>query len=370
MSDEMLTDYFRTQAEKASEPAPGRPSRRRSRPRQRSRRRLLIRLALAGGLSMALLAGAVAGGGYLAVNHLVSGIHRIPGIIALDAKVQKAVPAWGGGLTVLLTASHTEPASRGGSGVDGSSTSPENPSGLIMLLHLNANHHGGAIVSIPANAVVHIPGHGRQELWNTLKIGGPSLLIETVEYFTRVRISHYSVIDLAGASQIVGAMGGVEVDVPYTTTSMGFTFPAGLDLINAANVHAYISQPAVSEIGRELLQQNFLRAVLDKLASQHMLSHIATDYAVLHAIASALSVDSDFSNSELESLALRLGSLKGHDGVFVDAPTVNGSPTSGGTAPVRLSTRLSDQLWWAVRHDSVAEFAHRHPSLMTPIDPG
>jgi len=365
MSDELLTEYFRQQADEAAEPMPGRSSRSR-----RRRRKLVVRLALIASLSLVVGAIAVVGGGYLVVNHLVGSIHRIPGIVALDAKDQPLVPArYGRSMTVLLTGSETEPAVRGGSGIDHSSQAPEELSGLIALVHLNASGRGGAVVSIPADALVRIPGHGRTELWNALTIGGPSLLIETVERVTHVRVDHYSVLDFSGVDQLIGALNGVDVDVPYTVTSDGFTFNAGTDLLTSADVLAYVRQPGVSEIGRELLQQNLVRAILDKLANQHLLSHFGTDWAVLHALASVLSVDSNFSNSQLESLALRLGNLKGRDGTFVTAPTKNGSPQSGGTSPVVLS-RLAQQLWSAIRHDSVAVFAARHPFTVTPVDPG
>ena len=42
------------------------------------------------------------------------------------------------------------------------------------------------------------PGHGTAQLWQALKYGGPSLLIETVEDLTNVRIDHYSVIKFGG----------------------------------------------------------------------------------------------------------------------------------------------------------------------------
>jgi LCP family protein required for cell wall assembly len=364
MSEEQLTDYFRRQADEASEPVPGQPSRR----QRRRRRKLLIRLSVAAAVSMVLLAVAVFGGGYLVVNHLASSIHRIHGIAALDAKNQPR--AYGGGMTVLLTGSAMEPASVGGNGIDGSSTAGEMASGLIALVHLNASQRAGSVVSIPANAVVYVPGYGRRELWDALTLGGPSLLIETVERLTDVRINHYSVLDFDGVSRVIDALGGVTVDVPYTTVSMGFTFPAGQNYLDGANVLPYVRQPAVSEIGREFLQQNLIRAILDKLAIRHLLSHFSTDYSVLDALASVLSVDSNFTNSGLESLALQLGSLKGRDGTFVHAPTVGGSSYFGGTLPVQLDRRLSQQLWSAIRNDSVAAFARRYPFTVTPIDPG
>jgi LCP family protein required for cell wall assembly len=359
MSETSTQDFFVQQAREARGPQPHRP---------RKKKHRLRRIIIAAGLSVVLLAGLAVGGAYFAVNHVLSGIHRIQGITALDAANQPVMPlATRRSMTVLLTGSEAEPSVVGGTGADGSSQAPEDASGLIALVHLDANQAGGAVVSIPANAVVPIPGHGRQELWDALTLGGPSLLIETVEDLTNVRINHYSVVDFPGVVQVISALRGVNVDVPYTTTSDGYTFTRGIDHLNAADVLPYVRQPDVSEIGRELLQQNLIRTMLDKIAHQHMFS--ATDWAVLNAMAGALSVDSNFTNGELEHLALRLGYLSSGDGTFVTAPT-NGSAQLGGTSPVHLNPRISRLLWYAIRHDEVAAFARRFPFTVTPTDPG
>ena len=73
------------------------------------------------------------------------------------------------------------------------------PSGLIALVHIDANRKAGAFVSIPANAVVRVPGHGMMPISQSLRLGGPSLLIATVERVTGVRIDHYSVVDDAAS---------------------------------------------------------------------------------------------------------------------------------------------------------------------------
>jgi len=360
MSDTPMQDFIAQQSAAARVWKP----RRQRGPRHRRLKRIIVAVAT----SLVVLIGGIAGAGYLFVNHLLSGIHRIPNIAALDAAHQPVMPATTRrSMTTLLVGSAVLPAVRHGGGPLGSSQAPEDMTGLIALVHLNASKHGGAVVSIPPDAVVQVPGFGQLELWQTLKFGGPSLLIRTVEKLTNVRIDHYSVLDFAGVDNVIGAMNGVNVDVPYTVSSDGYSFPAGVDHLNSADVLPYVRQPAVSEIGRELLEQNLIRAMLDKIASQHL---ITTDYRVVRALDGALSVDSNFSNSQLGSLALRLQDLRGRDGVFVTAPTINGSPVSGGTGPVYLNERISAKLWQAIRHDAVAAFARRYPFTVTPGDPG
>jgi LCP family protein required for cell wall assembly len=350
MSDTSETDFFVRQDERAGFPDPIQPYRRSSRRTRRARR--YRRIAIAAVVSALALTGTVIGVGHLLVNQLAGGVHRIRGITALDAANKPTLPAaTRDSMTVLLT----------GSGRPGAT-------GLIELLHLNAGSASGAVISIPANAYVKVPDHGRTEIGNVIGIGGPSLLIETIERLTHVPIDHYSVLNFAGLPRLVQAMGGVDVDVPYTTTSFGVTFRAGIDELNGADVLPYLRQPAVSEVGREELQENLVRTIMDKIASRHMFSHVMTDYRVLRALTSAVSVDSNFTNSELESLAMRLGEMRGADPVFVDAPT-NGSPLTGQDSRLMLDRRLAAELWSAIRKDAVAAFAREHPALVTPSAP-
>jgi LCP family protein required for cell wall assembly len=347
MSDTSVQDFYTKQAMEARGPEPQGPS-----PR-RKRRKRLKRIAIASGASLAVLAGGLVGGSYLFVNHAVSSVTRIP-VVALDAKNQPAVMIRGA-MTILLTDTQAEL----GANVD---------TGVIELLHLNANQRSGAVVSIPANALVSVPGHGKMVIGDTLRVGGPSLMIETIERLTDVRINHFTEIDFASLPEVVSALNGVDVDVPYTTTSMGYTFHAGINDLNTADALAYARQPAVSEIGREQLQENLLRAILEKIASHRFFA--ATNWRLLDAVVNAVSVDSSLSNSQLESLALRLRHLRGQAGTFVDAQALHGSPTSGDDQPVHLNTSLDRKLWRAIRADSVADFARRYPFTVTPGAPG
>jgi LCP family protein required for cell wall assembly len=347
MSDALIHDNSTSSDQSGGESGAGRGN----------RKKRIRRIVLAFAAAVIVLIAAVAGGGYLFVNHMLSRIHRIPNIAALDAAHQPVMPrATRNSMTVLLTGSTVEAGTTG------------RISGLIALVHLNASGRRGAVVSLPPNAVVSVPGHGRKDLWRALTLGGPSLLIRTVERLTDVRIDHYSELSFAGTQQVVAALGGVTVNVPYARTTLGHTFREGVNHLSSDDVLAYVTQPNISETGRVLLQQNLIRAILDKIAHQHLFSSLTTDYRVLNAVTGALSVDSDFTNSQLESLALRLGHLSAGAGTFVSAPVIG--TANVGTRSVHLNRTISGKLWYAVRHDSVAAFARQYPSTLTPGAPG
>ena len=351
MSDTSTEDFFTRQAEEARGPEPAGP------PKRKKRR--LRRILLASSLSLVLLVGLVAGAGYAYVTHLASSVHRIH-VAALTAPDQPREAH--GAMNVLLTDTGLIPHAN-------------TQTGFIELLHLNASQHGGAVISFPANTIVSVPGRGRMELGQTQAVGGPSLMIRTLERLTHVRIDHYSAIDFDGLTNVIRAMHGVNVDVPYTTTSFGWTFRRGINHLSGAkrgivsDVLAYVKQPAVSEVGRMQLQENLFRAILRKIASRHFFERGMANFKVLNAVVHAVDVDSNFSDSGLEHLALRLGDLEGRNGVSIDVPTT-GSPRTGDKQPVFLIHRLSSKLWRAIRHDSVAQFAQRYPFTVTPNAPG
>jgi LCP family protein required for cell wall assembly len=308
-----------------------------------------LRIALVSLASFVVFLGAVAVGGYAYVNHLAGSIQRIPvKIVKLDSASQPA-----GAMTVLITGAINGAVSMGAPG----------SSGLIMLLHINAGDRGGGVVSIPPQALVHVPGHGRSEINNALAYGGASLLVQTVEQLTHVQINHYARINFANVVNVVNAVGGVDVTLPEATTSMGTTFHAGVNhLLGTAALH-YARQTSLTEEGRVLRQQNLTRAILDKIASKHLLTNPVTAYHVSRALVAMLTLDSDFTNSQVMKLAANLDHLGRGAGTFVTAPTY----TASGGGP--LNSYISNQLWTAIRHDSIAAFARKYPATVTPGAP-
>jgi LCP family protein required for cell wall assembly len=346
MPDTSSDDFYVQQAKEARGPDGSAPP--------QKRHQTLKRLALTSGATIVALVAVAVGGGYMWANHEAGSVPRIQ-VAALDAKDQAAfADGRPGSSNILLTASGLFPRQ-------------DAPTGLIELIHLNGDQQGGAVISFPANLLVRVPGHGKQRLGETLVLGGPSLMIDTVERLTGVRIEHYSRITLSGLAQVVGSMGCVDVNVPYPTTSFGIHFHAGVNCVTRVSALAYVRQVAVSQVTRTALQENLFRAVLHKIAARRYF--LATDWHVIDAVVHAVSVDSDLSNSQLEHLALSLGHLSSRDGVSVDVPTV-GSPDAGFTTPVFLQKSLADRLWRAIRDDSVAQLTQRYPSLVTPIAPG
>jgi anionic cell wall polymer biosynthesis LytR-Cps2A-Psr (LCP) family protein len=216
------------------------------------------------------------------------------------------------------------------------------PSGLIMVLHINASQQAGGVVSIHPFALVPVAGRGLVRIEDTLAIGGPTELVQAIRNVTKVQIQHYARIDLPHVATLIDTMGGVNVD--------GMHF-------DGAGALQWVRDSSIDEEGRVLRQQALIRAVMRELAHQHLLTNVQ----VLNALTSMLTVDSDFTNSDLLALARALGNLSASAGTFVRAP-YRISPT--GT--VRFLQPAAHQLWAAIRQDAIAAWAAKFPQWVTP----
>ena len=227
---------------------------------------------------------------------------------------------------------------------------------------MNATGYSGGVVSIPPQAIVLVPGHGRTQLENALTLGGPDLLVRTVENLTHVQINHYARIDLTHVDRTVNVMGGVNVTLPDVTSSFGHVFHLGVNHLDGRVALDYAREPSLSEEGRVLRQESLMRAVIRKIEFRHLLTNPITAYRDLHALISMLTVDSDFTAAELRHLAMQVRHLTGSTD-YVTAPVHMRA------GRVLLDRAISRQLWAAIRHDSIAAFGRRYPFTVTPAAP-
>jgi len=329
-----------------SEPSAGRASDQAAepgKPKRRTRRVVLVSLG-----SVLAVAIAAAIGIYAYVNHAVSSIPRVHvGHLATGG-------GQGSGETFLITGSKWQPTGTAIQGV------PPIASKLIMLLHLNANGRTGGVVAIPGDAMVPVPGFGTKPLWYAAKVGGPSLLVLTVSQLTGLPINHYAAVDLNHVTSLVDAIGGVNVTLSASSIDSGHLFTAGVNQLTGITASYYAFDQALSDNAEMLRQENLLRAILVKIGNDHLLIRPFTAIRVLNAITGTMTVDSNLTNSEVESLARKLGDLGGNAATFVTAPTltVNGK--------LVLNTAVANQLWKAIRQNSIAKFASSFTATVTP----
>ena len=99
----------------------------------------------------------------------------------------------------------------------------------LHLISVNPREGAATIVGIPRDSYVEIPGHGSARVNDSLFLGGPELVVETVEALVDVEIDMYFLTSFEGFRHMVEDIGGVDVEIPYamSDTASGAVFEAG-----------------------------------------------------------------------------------------------------------------------------------------------
>jgi len=188
-------------------------------------------------------------------------------------------------------------------GSDSSSTlDPEDPvqigrqgeqfGDVIIIAHLDERTGEVALLSLPRDLWVPIEGAGRDGRINkAFEMGGPAMLIDTIETEFGIPIHHYVNVDFAGFQGLVEAVGSVEVyfdapardwnvrALPVPRSQTGFVVnEAGCQTLDPVMALAYvrsryyqtqndqgewITDPS-SDLGRIRRQQDFLRRLVQR----------------------------------------------------------------------------------------------------------
>lgn len=196
-------------------------------------------------------------------------------------------------------------------GVDKGSVPGEEESrtDIMMLVSVNPANNKAAVISIPRDTRVEIPGRsGYNKINAAHAFGGPKLAIQTVKDFTGLDINHYVVMDFEGFKHIVNAIGGVKmhVDVAIHDKYAGDVPPGdvvltgdqALALVRAR--HDVRSVPA-GDLDRIKNQRKFLQAMLSTA------SHTRNPFRIIKLIdVASENIKTDLSFTEMLSLGRRL----------------------------------------------------------------
>lgn len=102
-----------------------------------------------------------------------------------------------------------------------------NHSDSIMVLRTDPGRHRLAYLSIPRDLRVAIPGYGEQKINAAMQIGGPPLVVRTIEALTgnALRINHVMIVDFTQFKDLIDNIGGIDITVPAPILSNKFDCP-------------------------------------------------------------------------------------------------------------------------------------------------
>lgn len=85
----------------------------------------------------------------------------------------------------------------------------------IHLIGVNPAEGKASILGFPRDSYVPIPGVGSNKINAAMTMGGPDLVVETVEQLTGVTVDYWALTWFEGFEAMIHEIGGLSLDVPF-----------------------------------------------------------------------------------------------------------------------------------------------------------
>jgi LCP family protein required for cell wall assembly len=234
-------------------------------------------------------------------------------------------------------------------------------SDTLMVAHVTADHRHIRVVSLPRDSWVDIPGHGMNKINAAFGIGGPRLMVQTVERATGLTINDYVEVNFLGFVKIIDALGGVNICLPFAVNdhytglhlSAGAHHVYGITALKfARDRHSF----GGSDLTRIADQQQLLSSLFSEAVSAGTLANPVRLARFLSALSSAVKVDEGFNLAEL---ANQLRGIRPGDVSFTTVPLANTNYiTTTGQSAVLWNQPAARALFAALRSDRPVAHSH------------
>ncbi|NNU27574.1 LCP family protein [Isoptericola sediminis] len=232
----------------------------------------------------------------------------------------------------------------------------------IMLVHLPASRENAVVVSIPRDSWVDIPGHGQAKINAAFSYGGPSLMIQTVENLTDVRINHFVVTDFDSFVSMTDALDGVRIRVPEDIGDGDEVFfSAGVHMMSGEEALAYTRQRyglSNGDFGRVQRQQNWMRAILGKVNNNRRDPVKMTRF--FETVSESVAADDELTIDRMQELFDQASEISTNDVVFMTVPYEGVGRSADGQSIVVLDEDPMTKLMTAIGDGEAMSFIEEH----------
>ncbi|MFD9207024.1 LCP family protein [Streptomyces sioyaensis] len=204
----------------------------------------------------------------------------------------------------------------------------------MILLHTGAG--GTTMVSLPRDSWLTVPGHTspmtgkhygpvKNKLNAAFAVGGPKMLVRTIERNTGVTVHHYVEVGFAGFVNLVDAVGGVPMclDRDLKDKKSGANFTKGCHTLDGKAALAFVRQrhqEAQGDLGRSQNQRKFLSALAHRAGKPGTVLNPFSLYGALNAGLDTLIVDRDTGLLDLAKMFRAVQGVTGGHGKQIEVP--------------------------------------------------
>jgi len=237
----------------------------------------------------------------------------------------------------------------------------QNLADTIMIASIRPEDNTVALLSIPRDLYVQVPGESYYSKINavhahgeSIEAGqGPELLVQSVEEVTGVPIHYFGRVDFTAFKQIIDTVGGIDITIDNTFFDYWhkISFSAGTERMDGERALAYvraryIEGPEGGDFKRAARQQQVLLALRDKVFSVNT----AFDFSAINDILNSLSdnIRTDMQLWEMKrfyEIARQLDRNNIHSTVLTTGPTgslIGTTEILGGAPASVLKPRTGD----------------------------
>jgi LCP family protein required for cell wall assembly len=221
----------------------------------------------------------------------------------------------------------------------------------IMLMHIPALTGNGqlTLVSLPRDSSVPLAGHGRVKLNTTFALGGPTLLVQTVENVTGVHVDHYAEIGFGGFAGLVDDVGGVQMcpTEPISDPLAGLNIPAGCQVLDGPQALGYVRTRHTprGDLDRVVHQREFLGALIARASSPAVLLNPFHLVPLAVDAPKTITVDNGDHVWNLARLGWALRSLSRGNAVTETVPIAGFGPVTDGSSGVLWDREAAGRLF-------------------------
>jgi LCP family protein required for cell wall assembly len=174
----------------------------------------------------------------------------------------------------------------------------------MMLVHIPADRQSIQVVSLPRDSWVEIPGHGMNKINAAYGLGGPRLMVSTVEQAAGLTINDYAEVSFTGFVRVINELGGVNVCLPFAVddSESGLHLPAGRHHVDGATALKFARDRhsfATSDLARITDQQQLLASLFAQATAAGVLANPVRLQQVVSSATASVTVDRGFNATEL-----------------------------------------------------------------------